>query len=409
MKTTMFVAKVAVFALAVIAMMGASTATPFSPATASSSMNSRHKFAASLFGTISRENRHRNVVFSPASIQTSLALTYLGAEGKTAEELHAGLKFGSSDKNEVITNYGEFINRTFRATSKNESDVQLNMANRIYVSNQMELVNDFNDMAHKYFQSAVEVTDFSDPVNTVSNINKWVSDKTNKRINNLLQSNAVNSDTNILLINAIYFKAKWLHQFSQGSTKTSQFSVNSDRTVDMQFMYDNDFFNYADLDDLNAKVLEMPYVNSNLSMLLILPNEIDGLDRLESQLADYDLNHIVSKVSRTKVDVFVPKFHIEFDVDLKEPLKKMGMPSMFSSANLSGLVNSSVPQKVSEVRHRAYLDVNEAGSEAAATTFLKLVPMSLNFDQKEFKANHPFVFVIRCPEAVYFAGHVVGL
>lgn len=366
---------------------------------------SRNLFAADLFSVIVNGKSSENIVYSPASIQTCMALAFAGAEGETANEMRKVLKFGQGDKTEIFKNYGDFLKSSFKSTTPNGP--QLKMANRLYVNDKLQVSAKFNKIAKDNFDTLAENVDFKNSKSTVEKINNWVEQQTENKIKNLMQSDAVNDDTSAVLVNAIYFKAKWLNPFSEQSTSKSGFHINSKQQVQVDTMYIDDRFNYADLPELDATALELPYENSDLSMLIILPKQVEGLQNLESKLQGLDLNEITSKMSESDVDVFLPKFRIEFDIDLKEPLMKMGLSSMFShSANFSSLFDSDVAQKISDVKHKAFLDVNEAGSEAAAATYMKIVPMSLNLDQKSFRADHPFVFAIRSKTAVYFAGHV---
>uniref|UniRef100_A0A1L8EG14 Putative serpin n=1 Tax=Haematobia irritans TaxID=7368 RepID=A0A1L8EG14_HAEIR len=373
---------------------------------APSAQATRNLFAAELFGTIAPERISENVVYSPASIQTCLALAFTGAEAETAQEMRKVLHLGEGDRSQVAQNYGEFLKNTFKNPKANGAI--LKMANRIYVNQNLKISDNFNKIATEFFDTKAESVNFGNSQETINNINSWVEQQTESKIKNLLAPNSVDGDTSSVLVNAIYFKAKWKNPFSDVSTTKSNFKVNSKQEVQVDMMYQDDKFRYADLPEYKAKALEMPYEKSDLSMLVILPNEVEGLAKLESQLKGVDLNDIASKMYTADVDVFLPRFRIEFDIDLKEPLKKMGLTSMFSNAaNFSNLfTESSVQHKVSDVVHKAFLDVNEAGSEAAAATYLKLVPMSLNMDQKNFRADHPFVFAIRSNTDIYFAGHV---
>nr|ABC25072.1 serine protease inhibitor 1 [Glossina morsitans morsitans] len=364
-------------------------------------------FAADLFTVVVDNSVDRNVVFSPASIQTCLIVAYLGAEGETAEEMRNALKLGEGDKNAVIKKYAEFVKSSFKSTNPQGGPL-LKIANRVFANHNLKISGTFQKLAKEYFGTTAKLLNFANAAESVAAINGWVEEQTNKKIQNLLQEDAVNSDTSAILVNAIYFKAKWTRQFSESSTRKSTFYTLNKDQVHVDLMYQDDYFRYADLPEFDATALEMQYENSDLSMLIILPREVDGLQNLESKLSGFNISQIAEKMEGEHVDVFLPRFRIEFDIDLKEPLKKMGITSMFSSnANLAGLFVSSVPQKISEVKHKAFLDVNEAGSEAAAATYLKIVPMSLNLNQKVFRVDHPFFFAIRDKTSVYFSGHVV--
>ncbi|XP_054740422.1 serine protease inhibitor 42Dd-like [Anastrepha obliqua] len=377
--------------------------------TAPSLAASHNLFAADIFQIIAPARSQENVVFSPASIQSSLALVFLGAEGETAQQIRHGLRLPAAlDKTSIADDYAGFLKKNFqRSQSTSENAPTLRMANRIYVNDTLQLAPQFNHLAKSRFESEAVPTKFADSANAVKSINMWVEHQTEGKIKNLLQLDTVDSDTSAILVNAIYFKAKWLKPFDKVLTSNAEFRMSGGQTATVAMMYSDEFVKYGELLDLDATAIELPYKDSDLSMLILLPNKVDGLQELEQKLTNVDLNLIATRMRAAGIHISLPKFRIEFDIDLKKPLQKLGMGNMFSdAADFSSLFSNSPLQKIDEVKHKAFLDVNEAGSEAAAATFMKIVPMSLNLDQKLFRADHPFVFAIRNREAVYFVGHV---
>ncbi|XP_054089075.1 serine protease inhibitor 42Dd isoform X1 [Zeugodacus cucurbitae] len=396
--------------LIVATLINMATAGTIAPSLAAS----RNLFAADIFQALAQTRSQENVVFSPASIQSCLALAFLGAEAETAQQLRSGLRLPAAlDKGSIAADYAGFLQKNFHkdASAAAEDAPKLRMANRVYVNESLALSPKFNELAKTSFESEAVPTKFADSSNAVQTINTWVENETEGKITNLLQPDAVNDETSAILVNAIYFKAKWLKPFSDFSTSNAEFHMSDGQTSSVPMMYGDERVKYGELADLDAKAIELPYKNSDLSMLVLLPNKVEGLPALEQKLANIDLNLIVERMQSRSVDIFLPKFRIEFEVDLKAPLQKLGLVDMFSeSADFSSLFAAQSPkQKVDDVKHKAFLDVNEAGSEAAAATFMKIVPMSLNLDQQIFKADHPFVFAIRNKEAVYFVGHVAKL
>ncbi|KAM7343093.1 serine protease inhibitor 42Dd-like [Cochliomyia hominivorax] len=367
-------------------------------------------FAADLFSVIAETELTENVVYSPASIQICLALAYMGAEGETAENMRKILRLGKGDRLDVAISYNEFLKNEPNSENIAEEMPILKIANRLYVNEIVKISQNFNEIAKHYFNAETEKVNFNDAENSIEKINKWVEEQTENKIKNLLTTKDVSVDTNAILVNAIYFKAKWLNPFSLSSSYNSKFYINENKTQDVDFMYNEEYFSYADLPDLKASALEMPYENSDLSMLFLLPYDIEGLEKLQVKLRGLDLNDITSQMKQREVEVHLPRFKIEFDIDLKEPLKKLGLTNIFDkNANFKGIFYDPEFQSISEVKHKAYLDVNEAGSEAAAATFSTLVTLSAPFDVPTFRANHPFVFAIRSKSAVYFAGHVASI
>ncbi|XP_055840328.1 serine protease inhibitor 42Dd-like isoform X2 [Episyrphus balteatus] len=357
-------------------------------------------FAADLL-RIAKSKTSENVIFSPISIQTALAMTYMGAAGKTAEELKNGLRLPSLDKDQVGQYFSQLLN-------KKSGEADLSIANRIFVGSDYPLKADFNKMTENYFKSGAEALNFKDlPSEAIQTINSWVENKTNNKITDLMKPGSVDADTVALIVNAIYFKGKWKNPFSKDATRKLPFWINKDESVEVDMMYGGDKrIKYGEFSEINATAIEMAYKNSDISMMLILPNEKDGLADLENKLSSMSVIDLSSKMGSRKVDIMLPKFQINFSTPLSETLKEMGIQSLFQKADLPGMFESGPAVKVSDVQHKAFIDVNEAGSEAAAASFLQISLMSLDYDQRFFNADHPFFFAIKGPNTVYFVGHV---
>ncbi|XP_026834968.1 serine protease inhibitor 42Dd isoform X1 [Drosophila erecta] len=368
----------------------------------------RNQFARNLIDVITKDavqqskDAHINTIFSPASVQSSLTLAFMGATGSTAEELRNGLQLGPGDRHHIALNFGEFWRTN---CNYGERGPVLKSVNRLYVHDSLELLPEFNEIAMDFFQSKAEATRFADSEGAAQLINDWVEQETEHKITNLLQPDAVNNETSALLINVLYFKGKWNKPFMPETTSIDHFHVDRDTHVEVNMMYQEDKFRFAELPQLKARAVQLPYDYSNIHMLILLPNEVAGLQELEQQLKTTDLADIDAALTWQDVEIFLPRMCIEYDVDLKQVLNQLGITEVFSDkARLDGLFTSRSGQKISAARHRGYIDVNEAGSEAAAVSFMKIVPMMLNMNKKLFKANHPFVFYIRNPQAVFFAG-----
>ena len=284
---------------------------------------SHNAFAADLFSVVVDKKYTDNVVFSPASVQVSLALAYGGAEGHTAEEMRKVLKLPEDDKTQVLEQYKIFLKTFFKSAKSTEDAPLLKMANRLYVNKQLNISPEFNTIAQDYFNTQAENVDFNKNKQVVENINHWVEQQTENKIKNLLAPDAVNGQTSAVLVNAIYFKAKWLHPFSATSTSKAAFFINNKQKIEVDTMFTDDRFGYVELPELEATALEMPYKDSDMSMLIILPNDKEGLEKLETKLKNWDLNQITTKMSVQDVEVFLPKFRIEYNIDLKEPLKQV--------------------------------------------------------------------------------------
>lgn len=324
--------------------------------------NSRERFSSLLFQPISRDNLQKNVVYSPASVHTMLALLSTVSSGETALELQRVAQL-SADKMAVARDFKRQLN----AQQKLEN-AQLIVANKLYYNYQLAEINpDYKRFAQTYFESDIEAIDVNRPANSASRINAWAADATRNRIRNLVSPGDIDTQTQALLVNAIYFKARWNTEFSVVDTTTDKFQLGRGASIKVPMMFNDDIFDYADLPELDAKAVELPYAGTEASMLIILPNQIDGLAQLESQLARQDLNYIAARLRREMVTLRLPKFRIEFDQDISGPLQQLGLRRMFTDqSEVDTMLLKNV--KVSKMLQKAFLDVNEAGSEAAAAT-----------------------------------------
>lgn len=290
-------------------------------------------------------------------------MVYMAAEGKTAAEIGHVLKYGPNGKKEEIA---LLIQEIMEGTEK---ETGLEIANRIYVMNKYKLKEAFNVLTAKHFKSGVEHLDFAKNVESAKTINTWVEEKTKDKIKDLIAPDMLDGDTRAVLVNAIYFKGKWFHPFDPANTAPMPFWLTPEQSVDVPTMYIKKRFEYGVIEELDATALEMSYLDSNISMIIILPNKKDGLKGLQDKMDKIDLQALSQKMYSTEVEVYLPKFEYEFTQELTDILKKLGMPTAFSDqADFSGLLDSKEPLKISTVIHKAFIKVDEEGAEAAAAT-----------------------------------------
>lgn len=181
----------------------------------------------------------------------------------------------------------------------------------------------FNEIATKAFASEAQSIDFAQNSAAASTINGWVEDNTNNKIKDLISADSLDGDTRMVLVNAIYFKGFWTYQFNPKDTFKAPFYLNDQDSVTVDFMKIKKYFKYGELRDLDATAIELPYKDSDISMLIILPNQRTGLSALEGKLNTIDLSDVTKSLYSQEVNVEIPKFKIEFDVELKEPLEKV--------------------------------------------------------------------------------------
>lgn len=271
-----------------------------------------------------------NIIISPLSVSSALTLLSQGANGSTFEELRQGLQL--SDNKTIVAN--QFYER-YEMLKKSLGSSVVSFANRIYVQQGYKIKDDFSKVAVEKFVSSVESLNFIDPINSAQIINEFVENQTNHKIKDLIKSDTLNSNTQVVLVNAVYFKGSWANAFKPTRTIKADFYLNETTKVRADLMRTEDDFNYAILDDLNATALEMKYANSNFSFVVILPNNRTGLTALEMQLKNYDLTKIQDQMRCREVSVTIPKFKVEFEINLNGALKNVSVqPVVFQKVNI---------------------------------------------------------------------------
>uniref|UniRef100_A0A673KAG7 Serpin peptidase inhibitor, clade B (ovalbumin), member 1, like 2 n=1 Tax=Sinocyclocheilus rhinocerous TaxID=307959 RepID=A0A673KAG7_9TELE len=263
----------------------------------------------------------------------------------------------------------------------------LKLANRLYGEKTFSFLPEYLDSTLKLYHTDLQAVDFigaSDESRQL--INKWVEEQTENKIKDLLKRGVVNELTRLALVNAIYFKGNWMHPFETRNTKEMPFKINQNECRPVY------------IPEYELQVLELPYVKEELSMLILLPNETqDGSDPLLKLTLDKLLDWTERDKMATWMDIRVhlPKFKLEVEISLSENLQKMGMSSVFqeSKADLTGM-SSKGGLFISAVVHKAFIEVNEEGTEAAAATAC-LVMLCCSIPPKHFIADHPFLFFIR--------------
>lgn len=275
-------------------------------------------FTKNLYNILAKSDG--NIFFSPISIHAILTLTSQGSDGKTKE---AFLKTLGVPSNEVSAEgYKSVMDKL-----NNVEDVALYMANKVYVKESYNLKQTFKNAITKYFYSEIQSLNFSESSKSAQTINSWVENKTNQKIKNLISDGDLDDDTRLVLVNAIYFKGKWAQPFDAKETRTEKFYVTENDTIDVQMMHLKKKFYYKQDESLDAKVLELPYTNKDVSMIIILPNKRNGITELEQKLANVDLTKITENMYRPEVIVSLPKFKIETTMELTEPLKEVSFIS----------------------------------------------------------------------------------
>ncbi|XP_040895951.1 leukocyte elastase inhibitor isoform X2 [Toxotes jaculatrix] len=353
-------------------------------------------FALELLRTLSQANPTGNIFVSPLSISSALAMVYLGARGNTAAQMAQALSFSSGEG--VHADF-ETLNADINSPS---ASYILKIANRLYGENTANFLNEFLKATQKYYQADLKAVDFmGNPEVCRGEINSWVEEQTENKIKDLLKPGSVSTMTRLALVNAIYFKGNWMNRFDKANTKEMPFKVNQNETKSVEMMFQVKKLPYNYIPDHGLQILELPYVGEELSMFILLPEEsTDGTDpllKLENELTQERLDEWTNRENmdvHSEVLVHLPKFKLEEDYELNEPLAKLGMTDVFcaAKADLSGM-NGKAGLFLSTVAHKAFVEVNEEGTEAAAATAGMVAFCMLR--EEHFTADHPFLFFIR--------------
>lgn len=346
-----------------------------------------------------------NLIFSPASLAIALGMAAAGAEKETRDEMLSVLHAPEDE-----TNWLKSIGKLSHLLNAEGENYVIKTANRLWGQMSFEFRDDYLAKMEKDFGAPCGKLDFieaSEPSRMT--INNWVSDQTNSRIKDLLPSGSITHLTRLVLTNAIYFKADWASKFMEFATTDQPFKCFDGSEVQVPLMMQKNTFGYAEDDDV--QVVELPYINPDLSMAIVVPKQVDGLKELEQQLTSSRLNSWFDSLGEQEVVVFLPKFKLEVPLNLNSILCELGMPRAFGDEAEFGGISTSAPLKITDVVHKAFVEVDEEGTEAAAATGVVIGmrgPAPQEPEPKIVRADHPFVFLIRHREsgAILFWGRL---
>ncbi|XP_043300208.1 serpin B3-like [Cervus canadensis] len=362
--------------------------------------------AIDLFHQI-RKSKKENIFYSPFSISSALAMTYLGARENTASEMQKVLHFSeitantnggaTKDPVEKPGNVHHHFQKLLTELKKSTDAYELSVANRLYGRKDFPFLQEYMDNVQKYYLASVESADFvSAAEESRKMINSWVESQTNGRIEDLFPQNSLSGSV-LILVNAVYFKGQWQEEFKKENTVQEKFWLNKDTSKPVQMMKQTNRFNFVSLEDVQAKILEIPYKGGELSMMVLLPNEVDGLQEVEDQLTAEKLIAWMSpqNMGTRQVDLYLPRFKMEDSYELVPTLKALGMVDAFRDrvADFSGMTERR-DLVVSTVVHKSFVEVTEEGTEAAAATGVGVALTSAPFHES-FRCDHPFLFLIK--------------
>ena len=348
-------------------------------------------FALDLYGRLAAA-KGDNLFFSPSSIQTALAMTCAGARGDTAGQMAKVLRLPAGSES-IHKDFGDFLKDLNGAGGKRGYD--LSVANALWGQKGYKFLPDFLNLLKSDYGAGLRQVDFKHNGEAArQTINAWVEKVTRDEIKDLIGQGVLTVYTRLVLANAIYFKGTWADQFDKKATIDQPFHLSSTQYSNVPMMRRTGHYGYTESNYFQA--LELPYAGNELSMIILLPRRVDGLTGLEHNLTPAHLSELLGQLTGQKVIVSIPKFKLETQFELASTLESMGMVAPFKNADFSGMTGKK-DLSISNVIHKAFVDVNEEGTEAAAATGVVMTRAMAGppTPPPVFTADHPFFFVIR--------------
>jgi len=350
------------------------------------------EFALDIYGRVAAEKKG-NVFCSPYSISSALAMTSAGAAGETARQMARALRLPEPGA-AAHAAFGR-LTQAFNAEGK-EGRISLVVANALWGQRGFAFKKEFLDLTSSRYGAGLHEFDFqADPDSARKTINAWVEKTTRGKIKGLVPVGLLERRTRLVLTNAVFFKGRWAAAFQKGQTKSEPFSLGDGGKVDVPLMHQTGDFSYTEGPDLQG--LELPYQGGSLSLVILLPGKPDGLGALEKGLSESSLREWLGHLAPAKVTVSLPRFKAESQFQLGNALQAMGMRDAFSQsdADFSGM-DGRRDLYIGAAIHKAFVEVNEEGTQAAAATAVVVNRMlAVRHRSVDFRADHPFLFLIR--------------
>ncbi|XP_060544512.1 leukocyte elastase inhibitor-like [Pantherophis guttatus] len=364
-------------------------------------------FVLNIFKKVTGNDSSQNLFFSPLSLSSALLMVSLGARNNTEAQILKALSLPKDG--EVHQRFEKLISDI----NKPGANYSLCLVNQLFGETSYDFLPSFIESIQRFYHAGVEKLNFTQASEDSRRyINAWVEEKTSGKIQDLLVPGIIDSLTRLVLVNAIYFKGNWANKFNKNYTEEKPFWINKNETKIVQMMFRKGEYNMAHISADRISVLELPYYDDDLSMIILLPDEIEdnstGLEKLEREITYEKLMDWINpeRMDLREIELSLPKFKLEEKYDLKPVLRSMGMTDAFDEdkADFSGMSTNN-DLVISEVVHKSFIEVNEEGTEAAAATAVIGIFKGTNVVD-EFKVDHPFDFLVinRSGKNILFIG-----
>lgn len=368
------------------------------------------EWSVNMYNHLRASGEDENILFSPLSIALAMGVMELGAQGSTLKEIRHSMGYEGLKSGEEFS----FLKDFSSMVSAEKGQYVMKIANSLFVQNGFHVNEEFLQMMKMYFNAEVSHVDFSQNVAVANYINKWVENYTNSLLKDLVSPGDFDAVTHLALINAVYFKGNWKSQFRPENTRTFSFTKDDESEVQIPMMYQQGEFYYGEFSDGSNEaggiyqVLEIPYEGDEISMMLVLSRQEVPLATLEPLLKAQLIEEWANSVKKQKVEVYLPRFTVEQEIDLKDILKALGVTEIFiKDANLTAMSDNK-ELFLSKAVHKSFIEVNEEGSEAAAASgMIAISRMAVLYPQ--VIVDHPFFFLIKNRKTgmILFMGRVM--
>ncbi|XP_076454359.1 leukocyte elastase inhibitor-like [Babylonia areolata] len=336
------------------------------------------------------KQHHPELIFSPYSIHSALTMTYMGARGSTARQMLRVLDLRRLRNNKAHMAYAALVN-----SLTNSGNVTLNVANAVYVKPNLPIEDSFRSGLQDMYRAAFGLFQLQAVGGPEAPINAWVANRTNNMVRDLLPPGTIDSLTAIVIVNAIHFKGDWKNKFEVSLTSEQPFHRDDGTTTPVQMMSRTALFKYTQADDLSAHIVEIPYRDERFSMVVVLPVARNGLSGVEGRLTEASLDNHLQNMQTVRLWLQLPRFRSETRFSAKALLKRMGMRVPFSNrAQFQGIC-STQDLKITDVIHKAVVEVSEEGTEAAAATAVVISLRAIPISVARVRADHPFIYAVR--------------
>jgi serpin B len=349
--------------------------------------SSAENFGLKLFNKVNELEPNKNIFIAPLSASYALAMTLNGANGQTNEAIRTTLSLEGLSSDEINQSYKSLM----QLLTEIDPKVNFLIANSIWYRNDMTFTEKFINTNKYFFNASITELDFGDPL-AASIINRWVENNTNGKIKEIVDD-PIDPEVVMFLINAIYFKGTWKYQFDPNYTKDNSFYLENGTTTNCKMMNQKSKFSYYQNDLFQA--IDLLYGDRNFNMIILLPQPSKSTEDIVKEFNLVNWKVWLNSFSEKEVGLILPKFTLEYELELNDVLKQLGMEIAFSAnADFTAMYEPG-GLFISKVKHKTYVKVDEEGTEAAAVTSVEIIETASGIDEIIMMINHPFIFIIR--------------